>query len=133
MTISQTRILMADEIKMVLNHLQYHPHLRAIFRLSCCCGLRSKEIRGLKTGDVVTEGPRPCIRIRAAITKGKEGKRKGRIIPLWWDSGTLKDLRAYKGSIKEGYFLTNLDGKPYSRSLLARKWGYCLQIGRAHV
>lgn len=128
MSIPQSRILLAEEIKQVLNQLQYHLHLKAIFRLSCCCGLRSKEIRLLRLKDVVTEGPRPCVRVRAGTTKGKDGERKGRLVPLWWDQGTLADLKSYKASIGEQeYFLQNQAGKPYTRGLLARKWGYCVK------
>lgn len=63
-----------------------------IFRLSCCCGLRCSEICGLNLADVVTAGPRPAIRVRKAVGKGK----KGRLVPLWWDKGTLQDIAAWR-------------------------------------
>jgi integrase len=60
----------------------------AIFRLACCCGLRVSEIAGVKIGDVRSEGGRPHLRVRSEHAKGG----KGRIVPLWWDAGTLADL-----------------------------------------
>ncbi len=67
-----------------------------IFRLSCCCGLRVKEICGLDLGDLIASGAKPALRVRKAITKGQIDKRKGRIVPLWWDAGTLADLAAWR-------------------------------------
>lgn len=59
----------------------------AIFRLSCCLGLRASEIAGLCLKDM-NGGPRPVIRVRAGIAKGK----KARTVPLWWDDGTMRDI-----------------------------------------
>lgn len=63
-----------------------------IFRLAACCGLRVSEIAGLQVGDVVVGVARPHLRLRAETTKGK----KPRVVPLWWDAGTLADLTAWK-------------------------------------
>ncbi len=63
-----------------------------IVRLACCCGLRASEIAGLQLGDVVVDVTRPHLRLRRETTKGK----KARMVPLWWDAGTLEDLRAWK-------------------------------------
>src|SRR6185369_10555016 len=63
-----------------------------IFRLACCCGLRVSEIAQLCLADVVVGVPRPYLRLRAETTKGKRPRR----VPLWWDSGTLTDLAAWK-------------------------------------
>ncbi len=63
----------------------------AILRLACCCGLRVSEIAQLQMGDLVLDGPRPHLRLRSSTTKGK----RGRVVPLWWDAGTLADLRAW--------------------------------------
>lgn len=65
---------------------------RVIVRLACCVGLRVSEIAGLEVQDLATAGPRPHVRVRAAVAKGK----KPRIVPLWWDAGTLADLAAWK-------------------------------------
>ncbi len=107
-----TKILTREEVAAVLKDLKRRRRKvnakqnLVIFRLSCCCGLRVKEICGINLGDVLTAGGRPCVRIRKEITKGRhnvtaanpegEDKRKGRIVPLWWDQGTLDDLTAWK-------------------------------------
>lgn len=97
-----TKILTAEEVQAVLADLHRRAKRSlssqsnlAIFRLACCCGLRRKELCGLDMGDLLLAGPRPCLRVRKAITKGQEGKRRGRKVPLWWDKGTLEDLRAW--------------------------------------
>lgn len=98
-----TRILLREEIEAVLKSLHKRSKRShnsrqnlAIFRLACCCGLRRKEIAGLNLNDVLTTGPRPAVRVRRAITKGMPSNRKTRVVPLWWDSGTLADLAAWK-------------------------------------
>jgi integrase len=63
-----------------------------IVRLACCCGLRVSEIAGLQLDDVVVGVPRPHLRLRLETTKGK----RARVVPLWWDAGTLADLVAWK-------------------------------------
>ena len=103
--ISSIEILTADEIQTVLAaNAPYRKKWRVntllnriVFRLSCCCGLRRKEIAELKIGSVSVIGERPCITVQAHATKrsSRTGKGKKRIVPLWWDSGTLDDLRAY--------------------------------------
>ncbi len=47
---------------------------------------------GLTIDDVRTEGKRPHIRVRKTVGKGG----KARKVPLWWDQGTLDDLRAWR-------------------------------------
>jgi integrase len=64
-----------------------------IVRLACCCGLRASEIGGLQLDDVVVGVPRPHLRLRRETTKGK----RPRMVPLWWDAGTLADLAAGSG------------------------------------
>jgi integrase len=63
-----------------------------VFRLACCCGLRVSEIAQLEMGDVIADVERPHLRLRRGATKGG----KSRTVPLWWDAGTLADLRAWK-------------------------------------
>lgn len=69
-----------------------------IWRLSCCCGLRCKEIVGLNIGDLFLRTDKPFIRIRKEITKGHrrsmdvEVVRKARIVPLTFDRQTREDL-----------------------------------------
>lgn len=98
--------LTAEEISAVLAELKRLcrrsrtrvRHLRnlAIFRLSCCCGLRAKEIAGLNIGDVLTVGPLPVVIVRKDITKGRQGKRRGRKVPLYIDAQTLADLAVWQ-------------------------------------
>ncbi len=64
----------------------------AVFRLAACCGLRASEIARLQVGDVHIQMPRPHLRIRASAAKGG----KPRMVPLWWDAGTLEDLSAWR-------------------------------------
>lgn len=96
-----SKILSSDEIQTVLADLQCSrvksgPLHLTIFRLSCCCGLRRKEISGSNIGDLILAGPRPVLRVRKETTKGRNGKRKARQVPLWWDAGTMEDLRAWR-------------------------------------
>ena len=101
-SIDVTRILQRDEIQAVVADLDAKETLNAainhtIFRLSCCCGLRRCEIYGLNLGDVNCSGARPYIRVRPETSKASSsGKRKGRKVPLWWDSGTLAHLRQWQ-------------------------------------
>jgi len=70
----------------------------AIFRLSCACGLRVSEIAALNLGDVLLEGDLPAIKLRRMTVKGK---KRGRLVPLWWDKGTVADLRMYDAFIRQ--------------------------------
>ena len=65
---------------------------RAVFRLSACCGLRASEIAQLHIDEAFTQLPRPHLRVRAGAAKGN----RPRVVPLWWDAGTLADLTAWK-------------------------------------
>lgn len=98
--LDRSRILTIDEIHRCLSHL--HAKRSAgvrsqltVFRLSCCLGLRRLEISGLQMGDIRLSGDRPSILVRADNTKGEQGKRRKRIVPLWWDSGTLQDIASW--------------------------------------
>lgn len=96
-----TQILTIEEIRTIVKKL----HIRwpkkifmldtTIFRMACCCGLRRSEIAGIDIGDIILEGPRPVIRVRAEITKGRKGKKRQRVVPLWWDAGTKRDIEAW--------------------------------------
>src|SRR5205823_13843346 len=87
------------ELAAVLEHLAHRCRRsandrrnRQVVRLACCCGLRVSEIAGLQLDDVVVDLPRPHLRLRREITKG----RRSRCVPLWWDAGTLADLTEWK-------------------------------------
>jgi integrase/recombinase XerD len=97
--IDPTRILTRGELATVLADVKRMAPRSAnarrnliIVRLACCCGLRVSEIAGLQLDDVVVDVPRPHLRLRRETTKGK----RPRMVPLWWDSGTLADLMSWK-------------------------------------
>ena len=102
--IDTVKILTRRELACVLNDLaQRAPRSasvrknRAIFRLGCCCGLRVSEIGALRLEDVCLGSGRPHLRVRPEGAKGK----KARVVPLWWDAGTLEDLTAWKREREE--------------------------------
>lgn len=94
-----TKILSRRELTTVLSDLaakaQRSTHAalnRLLVRLACCCGLRVSEIANLQIGDVRCEIARPHLRIRRGASKGG----RPRMVPLWWDAGTLNDIRNWK-------------------------------------
>ena len=132
---SPERYLTRDEISTVLAWLKKKHHRSVpesrrknlvIFRLSCCCGLRSKEIRLLQVRDFIP-GARPVIRVRDDATKGS----RGRTVRLWWDQGTYEDLlawwteRAHLGPTAP--FVSNRNGDPMSRTGLSEHWWAALR------
>ena len=100
----------------------------AVFRLAACCGLRASEIAKLRMGDVRTELARPHLRIRNGASKGG----RPRMVPLWWDAGTLADLSAWKnerlgqGALDEDSFVASMrpgrGGKVFSRHTLRKRF-----------
>ena len=97
--VDPTKILTRSELSTVLADLKRKAPRSAttqqnliIFRLAVCCGLRVSEIAMLQIADVRVEPVRPHLRIRRGAAKGG----KSRIVPLWWDAGTLADLNAWK-------------------------------------
>jgi integrase len=108
--------------------------------LACCCGLRASEIAKLQVGDVRTELARPHIRIRNGASKGG----RSRMVPLWWDAGTLDDFRAWKverlaqGAGADQPFLASLIPgravKPFSRHTLRKRFRTaCKVLGAARL
>jgi integrase len=97
--LDSTKILTRQELQLVLGELK-RKSIRSkntrlnliIFRLATCCGLRVSEIANLKVSDVRVEISRPHLRIRRGAAKGG----KSRNVPLWWDAGTLDDIKAWK-------------------------------------
>lgn len=98
--IDYTRILSMDEIKTVVKDLRRKSRRSpnggmnlAIFRLSCCAGLRRCEISGLDVQDVVVNTGKPYVMVKSTATKkNRFGVGHARKVPLWWDSGTLDDV-----------------------------------------
>lgn len=123
-----------------------------IFRLSCCCGLRCKEIVGLNLGDFFLKTDKPFIRIRKEITKGHrragsdEVVRKPRMVPLTFDRQTREDLVAWlelrmkqtNGDRSAPFVCSQMPksaGKRMIRSTVAKCWQtalLCLGRDRAH-
>ena len=114
-SVSDSKILKRGEIATVLSELHRKSSRSVntrqtliVFRLTCCCGLRVSEACGLRLRDVRVNVDRPYLRIPKSEAKGKKTKtvngRKVKVgngatarqIPLWWDQGTLDDLRAWK-------------------------------------
>lgn len=102
--IDQGRILQADEIAAIVADLKRRARRSVntrqnliIFRLAACCGLRASEVVQLRLAHVGVGGKFPALRLPAEIVKGgPSGKTRGRSVPLWWDQGTLDDIRAWK-------------------------------------
>lgn len=140
-----TKILGRDEIQAVLDKLHKSvrrpPSKRAlnsyrnliVFRLSCCCGLRRVEICGLNLGDMIAGGDKPILRIRKEITKGRIERRKARKVPLWWDAGTLEDLRLWRelrlraGAALDEPFVCSCYGQATGRRLCKSSVPRCWQ------
>lgn len=135
--ISAAQILSLDEVKTVVDCLKYDWRLQdrlnlSIFRLSCCAGMRCKEIHGLDLFDFQLNGEHPYIRIRKEITKGEKGKRKARLIPMWWDTETYEDLKDWyefrmkKTCGQNGPFIVSLRadhaGNRMSKDGIAAHW-----------
>lgn len=116
-----TEILSRRELSLVLTDLKTkaprstNAHLNLILvRRACCCGLRVSEIAGLQVGDVRCEAARPHLRIRRGASKGG----RSRIVPLWWDAGTLRDLAEWKrvrGTVPNEPFVGSLRPNRTSR------------------
>lgn len=104
----ESEILSRDEVQAVIYALSQKRNKNAVlnrclFRLSACCGLRRKEICGLKMRSIRLGGQFPHIFVDKKITKGVIEKRKTRKVPLWWDAGTLAEITAwYNKRIDDG-------------------------------
>ena len=129
--VEPTKILTRSELLAVLADLKRKaPRSKntrlnlVIFRLACCCGLRASEIAQLRAGDVRADTRRPHIRIRRGASKGG----KPRIVPLWWDQGTLEDLAAWElGKRPDEPFVASLRpgrdaGAIFSRHTLRKRF-----------
>jgi integrase len=142
-----TKILTRRELAAVLNDLKRRaPRSKntrlnlALFRLACCCGLRASEIAKLQVGDVRTELARPHIRIRNGAAKGG----RSRMVPLWWDAGTLEDLSAWKNErfaqgadVAQPFLASLISGRPiksFSRHTLRKRFRTaCKALGAARL
>jgi integrase len=98
------------------------------------------EIAGLRISDIRVEASRPHIRIRRGASKGG----RSRIVPLWWDSGTLADLAKWKaerlrlGATSDRLFIASLrpgrETRLLSRHTLRRRFRTaCKVLGRERL
>jgi integrase len=142
--VDATKILTRRELSIVLADLKQRGRRSRgnliLLRLACCCGLRASEIAGLQIGDVRTEIARPHLRIRRSASKGG----RSRMVPLWWDAGTLDDLARWKadriadGAAADAPFLTSTwpgrVKRPLSRHTLRRRFKTaCKSLGVARL
>jgi integrase len=145
--LDQTRILTRRELAKVLadsaaKALKSQNSLRnlIIVRLACCCGLRVSEIAGLQLADVIVDVPRPYLRLRGETTKGHKPRR----VPLWWDSGTLADLKIWKQkrlavkAASHDPFICSVqahrNGQPLQRHAIRRRFlSACKVLGLARL
>lgn len=146
-SIAPTMILTRRELTTVLNDLHQRKNLSlsvhfllVLFRLAACCGLRVSEIANLNLCDVCVDGPRPHLRIRKGAAKGG----KARIVPLWWDAGTLEDLKQWKqrrlaqvAVIESPFLCSSRPGREqrvYSRHTLRKRFKTaCKVLGLARL
>jgi integrase len=145
------KFMLLDEVLVVLKDLKRRSRHSIskrldmiIFRLSCCCGLRRTEISGLVMSDLMLTGPRPCITVRKENTKGEHGKRRSRSVPLWWDAGTLADVKAWAawrtehGAQPSDPLICSVRrptwGKQLEVSLISKRWRTAIKsLGKERV
>lgn len=130
--------LTMDEIQAVLKDLhrwekrRYTSNHRnlAIFRLSCCLGLRACEISGLNMSDL-DWGSQPKLRVRKSVTKGK---KRARVLPLTIDKGCHDDLwnwykvRASQGAQRNDPFVCSRKLTRMHPCTIAQRWRYAIRI-----
>jgi Site-specific recombinase XerD len=141
--VDPTKILSRQELSAILAELRRKAARSlvtrqnlAIFRLAACCGLRVSEIAQLQIADVGVELARPHLRIRRGAAKGG----KARIVPLWWDAGTLADLVSWKsyrldqGGEHNDPFVPNRGGTRLSRHTLRKRFRTaCKMLGKERL
>lgn len=127
----QSKILTKAEIGMVVDDLTVKSYRSlnsrmnmVIFKLAIGCGLRANEIAKITLGNVKVGIQKPYIYVPKTIAKG----RKHRHVPLWWDKGTLRDIREWK-ELREGQGAQSSD--PFVCALAKNAHGN--QLHRNHV
>jgi len=108
--IDATYILTLAEIQAVLDDLKRRARRSInsrqnliLFRLVTCCGLRAGEICGLRVTDLHHANSSPYLEVRQQLHKGvfkppkgsRNGRNNVRRVPIFWDQGTLADLKAW--------------------------------------
>lgn len=139
-------ILTEEEIERVVKDLRRkgwsskHPRKNsrqnlAIFRLSCCYGLRRREIMGLRIKDLDWAGTDSRLFVPKIIAKG--GKRS-RAIWMRWAPGAMDDIREWccerveHGAQPNDTLICDLTpgryGKPLSLTSIARRWRTAIKV-----
>ena len=143
--VDATKILMRRELAAVLQDLKRKSARSknaklnlVLIRLACCCGLRASEIAKLQIGDVRIDLARPHIRIRRGASKGG----RSRIVPLWWDAGTLADSTEWKNGrlqqiadVEQPFLVSMIPGravKTFSRHTLRKRLRTAIQSSRCY-
>lgn len=126
--IDPTSILYRNEVLTVVEHLRLRCRTSAnarvnlaLFRLCCGAGLRVSEACDLQMRDVEL-GEVPALHLRREAVKGK---RRGRTVPLYWDAGTVADLRIWamaRKALPADPFLIAPNGHKLTRSGASRRW-----------
>lgn len=127
MTCQAHKVMTASEVARVIRGFRTHfseqkdlyyglPALmlrsRTVFRMAASLGMRCCEMSKVQMGDFIFDGQRPMVRIRKEISKSG----RPRMIPMWWDSGSLKDLREWYEfrmldcTGPKDWFLVNIQG-----------------------
>src|SRR5262249_25940196 len=140
-----TRLLTRRELAAVLADLTPRAQRSAntqrnlvMVRLACSCGLRVSESAALQLDDAVIRVARPHLRLRCG-TGGRS-----RLVPLWWDLGTLADLVTWKRRrVKDGArghdpfvgsVQANRVGLPLQRHAIRRRFlSACKVLGLARL
>jgi integrase/recombinase XerD len=146
MRIEQTQILTRGELARVLAEGKKRAQQSdnawrnlVIARLACCCGLRVSEIAALRIEDVAVGVARSHLRLRCGTKGGRP-----RLVPLWWDVGTLTDLTEWKSErLRQGgrgsdAFICSVQahrrGRPLKRHGIRRRFlSACWVLGAERV
>ena len=139
--LDRTMILQPAEFKAVVEELTRKSRRsvntkmnRTIFRLTAGCGLRASEVSKIALKDVLVDMAKPYIKIRASVGKG----HKARKVPLYWDGGTLADIREWKalriaqGAGPDDYFVCSQHkdafGHRIDRHNLRKRFKACCKV-----
>ena len=140
-------ILERGEIAEVVSDLRWRGHERephkrsknarqnlAVFRLSCCYGLRRQEISRLRLGDLNWAEGHATLRVTRWAAKGS----KSRVVRLDWSPGAKVDLwrwcqeRVSRGANASDLVICDLRPEYYGLGLdptsIAKRWRTAIRI-----
>lgn len=94
-------------------------------RLALATGMRAGELCSIRCKDLTLNGDRPCIHIRAELSKS--GRQ--RFIPLWWDDFALEMIKEeVKGRGPEEFVMQTKHGDPLTIYKTYRRWKNMLNV-----